>query len=543
MMEKGSIYSLAVRAIENLTFQKVKVVSEQFMHDLPQEVREILLDELKCGPKLTETEPSMAAFLYKYGNIYEARLQRAFTHLSPAFFHHEIEWFDYDDGQAISLMVYHDFLKSRNLHQSVRRITLVYPSESCLKRGALHARLFFPQAELRLVCAPVNLLRAEDLSTDSQTAKLHLLMNIRNVDSVSAAGLSKLIRINMQGYNQFVCLSPFYGNFSETTARLDAFVESLTVGAGALFAENLKAGRLIEGKPWTCALRVFAAGDAKEDEFESLSGQKEMPAQEPLYEVQEVEEPAATCEITSLGGDIPESCEVTQPAEMPETVTPPEDVPESGELPAPEEKTAKADDMTGLAGDTPEQCEVTQPAETPETVTPPEDVPESGEPPAPEENNIVTESEVPKAFEPEEPDSIRQLRLLAEQGNPRAQNNLGFMYEIGQDVSQDDVEAVKWYHRAAEQGHAKAQYNLANHYAQGRGIVQNCEAAARWYLRAAEQGIPNAMNHLGAMCAAGRGVEKNEAESIRWYTKAAERGDEYALRMLQKKFAFSTQLV
>ncbi|MDR2763570.1 MAG: sel1 repeat family protein [Tannerella sp.] len=493
-MEKGTIYSLVIRAIENLTFQKVKAVSEQFMHDLPQEVREILLNELKCGPKLMETEPSMAAFLYTYGNIYEARLQRAFTHLSPAFFRHEIEWFDYDDGQAVGLMVYHDFLKSRNLHQQIRRITLVHPSESCLKRGALHAHLFFPKTELRLVCKSVNLLRPEDLLTDSQGAKLHLLMNIRNVDSVSAVGLSKLIQANVQGYNQFVCLSPFYGDLSETTARLDAFVDWLTGGAGTFFSENLKAGQLLEGKPWTCALRVFATGGVEEDGFEDLSGQEEIPAQEPLHEIQEVEEePAAvTCEITSPSEDIPDNCEITKPTEAPETVTLPEDGSESCEIPAPEEPDV-----------------------------------------------VVTESEALGVFEPEEPDSIRQLRVLAEQGNARAQNNLGFMYEIGQDVSQDDAEAVKWYHKAAEQGHAKAQYNLANHYALGRGIAQNYNAAAQWYLRAAEQGIPSAMNHLGTMYAVGRGVEKNEAESMRWYTKAAERGDEYALRILQKKFVLT----
>jgi hypothetical protein len=338
-------------------------------------------------------------------------------------------------------MVYHDFLKSRNLHQQIRRITLVHPSEACLKRGALHAHLFFPQAGLRLVCKSVNQLRAEDLSTDPQGAKLHLLMNIRNIDSVSAINLSKLIQVHMQGYNQFVCLSPFYGDLSETTARLDAFVDSLTAGAGTFFSENLKAGQLVEGKPWTCAMRIFAAGHVEEDGFENLSRPEEAPARESLHETREAEAPA--------------------------------------------------------------------------------------------------ESEISRAFEPEEPDSVRQLRILAEMGSVKAQNNLGFIYEIGQDVPKDDAEAVKWFCRAAEQGHAKAQYNLANHYALGRGTAQNDEAAARWYLRAAEQGIANAMNHLGAMYAAGRGVEKDEAESIKWYTRAAGQGDGYALRILRKKFLFS----
>ncbi|MDR1454516.1 MAG: hypothetical protein LBJ01_02585 [Tannerella sp.] len=527
MIEKGTNYSLVVRAIEDPTFQKIKAVSEQFMHNLPQEVREILLDELKCGPKLTETEPSMAAFLYTHGNICEARLRRAFTHLSPAFFRREIEWIDYDGGQAISLMVYHDFLKDRSLHQHIRRITLVHPSESCLKRGAFHAHLFFPRAELRLVCKSVNLLRTEDFSADAQGDKLHLLMNIRNVDSVSAVGLSELIRANMQGYNQFVCISPFYGDLSETTARLDAFVESLTAGSGRSVSENLKAGRLHEGKPWTCALRVFAAGDTEEeDRFGNLPvpEQEEIPAREPLHEIREVEDPATPREITDLSGNLSERCE------WPEAVTPPEEMPESCEIPAPEEEKADPENAAGLMEDISERCEL------PEVVTPPEELPESCEMPAPEENNM--EREIPGATQPEEPDSIRQLRTLAKQGNARAQNNLGFMYEIGQDVLQDDAEAVEWYCRAAEQGHARAQYNLANHYALGRGIAQSHEAAARWYLRAAEQGIPNAMNHLGAMYAAGRGVEKNEAEAMKWYVKAAERGDEYALHILRKKFGY-----
>ena len=52
---------------------------------------------------------------------------------------------------------------------------------------------------------------------------------------------------------------------------------------------------------------------------------------------------------------------------------------------------------------------------------------------------------------------------LAEQGNAKAQINLGFMYANGLGVLQDYKEAAKWYRLSAEQGLAEAQYNLDNY--------------------------------------------------------------------------------
>ena len=58
--------------------------------------------------------------------------------------------------------------------------------------------------------------------------------------------------------------------------------------------------------------------------------------------------------------------------------------------------------------------------------------------------------------------ALRELRILAEQGNASAQHNLGFMYDKGQGGTQDGKEAVKWYRLAAEQDDADAQNNLGS---------------------------------------------------------------------------------
>ncbi|HHF0499545.1 TPA: tetratricopeptide repeat protein, partial [Haemophilus influenzae] len=77
---------------------------------------------------------------------------------------------------------------------------------------------------------------------------------------------------------------------------------------------------------------------------------------------------------------------------------------------------------------------------------------------------------------------------LAEQGNAKAQYNLGVMYGNGRGVKQDYFKAVNWYRKAAEQGHADAQLNLGYMYEKGRGVKQDDFEAVKWYRQAAEQG-------------------------------------------------------
>ena len=77
--------------------------------------------------------------------------------------------------------------------------------------------------------------------------------------------------------------------------------------------------------------------------------------------------------------------------------------------------------------------------------------------------------------------AIRLWRPLAENGDVRAQFNLGTMYDLGQGVARDFSEAVKWFRRAAEQGHGDAQYNLAAMYYLGYGVARDYVKAHKWF--------------------------------------------------------------
>ncbi len=88
--------------------------------------------------------------------------------------------------------------------------------------------------------------------------------------------------------------------------------------------------------------------------------------------------------------------------------------------------------------------------------------------------------------------ALTKFRPLAQQGDARAQYNLGFMYSKGRGVPQDDKEAVRWYRLAAEQGRAEAQYNLGGMYATGRGVPQDYVQAHMWVTLAAVRGLETA---------------------------------------------------
>lgn len=98
-----------------------------------------------------------------------------------------------------------------------------------------------------------------------------------------------------------------------------------------------------------------------------------------------------------------------------------------------------------------------------------------------------------------EPEAVRWIRFVAEQGDADALFNLAIMYYNGQGVPQDYVEAVKWFSKAAEQGVPEAQYNLGLMYFNGQGVPQDYVEAHFWSNLAAAQGYKEAIRNRDIM--------------------------------------------
>ena len=124
-------------------------------------------------------------------------------------------------------------------------------------------------------------------------------------------------------------------------------------------------------------------------------------------------------------------------------------------------------------------------------------------------------------------DAVNEWTPIANDGDPRAQYNLGWMNANGKGIPQDFQVAIAWYTQAAEQGYIHAQYNLANLYLRGQGVTQNDKLAFSWFIKAAEQGDAPAQYNLGRMYLLGKGDEKNILEARFWIKQALENNDEY----------------
>ena len=127
--------------------------------------------------------------------------------------------------------------------------------------------------------------------------------------------------------------------------------------------------------------------------------------------------------------------------------------------------------------------------------------------------------------------ALREWRPLAEQGDARAQYDLGVLYRKGRGVPQDDVQARQWYEKASAQGQAKAQYNLGTLYLNGSGVPKDYQQALRWFRMAADQGEALAQTKIGIMYDDGQGVPHDFVQAHKWYNLAATNGDKPAAEL------------
>lgn len=81
-------------------------------------------------------------------------------------------------------------------------------------------------------------------------------------------------------------------------------------------------------------------------------------------------------------------------------------------------------------------------------------------------------------------------RPLADKGDVRAQNHIGWLYANGHGLKVDVPKAISWWEKAAASGHAESQFALGMTYLTGDGdtIKKNVSEAIHWLVKAANNG-------------------------------------------------------
>ena len=272
IIEQNTNYAYKLKYMDNPTFDKVRDLSTKFYRELPQALQDELFEALNRGIDILDSEPQMTAYLFAFDKMHQAKLNYAFGKLPEEFFEQpEINIIDYGCGQALGTMCYIDFLNKNNYWQKVNSITLIDPSEICLKRAALHVSVFFPEARIITINKRFNDLNERDIACNEWLdglymrreieeneliPKLHIFSNVLDINSFNMSQLANLIKGRMVGYNQFVCVGPFFHS-DEKDNRMSCFS---SLFCNDCFFETLDKGGLDAKKEWTCSTSIFSFG-------------------------------------------------------------------------------------------------------------------------------------------------------------------------------------------------------------------------------------------------------------------------------------------
>ena len=130
--------------------------------------------------------------------------------------------------------------------------------------------------------------------------------------------------------------------------------------------------------------------------------------------------------------------------------------------------------------------------------------------------------------------AVNLLEPLAEDGDPRAQLDLGKVLQS----AADNQQAAEWFSLAADQGSAEARIRLADLYRTGRGVVRDAKQAVALYKTAADDGLAEAEYKFGICHETGYGVNQDYAVAADWYSRAASQGQAAAQYRLADLYFF-----
>ena len=74
MIEQNTNYAYKLKYMDNPTFDKVRDLSTKFYRELPQALQDELFEALNRGIDILDSEPQMAAYLFAFGKMHQAKL-------------------------------------------------------------------------------------------------------------------------------------------------------------------------------------------------------------------------------------------------------------------------------------------------------------------------------------------------------------------------------------------------------------------------------------------------------------------------------------
>ena len=260
IIEQATNYAFTLQK-KKVSFATIRETSSVFYRMLPDEIQTQLFEDISRGVCPLDSEPCLNTYMFALGKMHNAKLRRAYDHLSAEFRQNNlVDIVDYGCGQGMGCICYADFLRENGLRQRVRRVILIEPSRLALARAALHVSLLFPDAELKTVCKGFDDLTVNDLPSDPEVATLHILSNVLDLGDrfFRLNDFSDLVAQSLKGRNEFVCVEPLFNGYNKDDKPYDFFER---VNIKIYFDVQYGKNEFVPGEQWTCVILLGTASD------------------------------------------------------------------------------------------------------------------------------------------------------------------------------------------------------------------------------------------------------------------------------------------
>ncbi len=215
-------YAIRIESLPNPTFQQIRRISNESLSHFSKSERDTFWQNLNQGVDLLDSHELMCQYIFSYGNMHEAKIQKAlFSIRNPKeVFNTDIAIVDWGCGQGLATVCFFDFLKNKGIPNNTQNVILIEPSEQALERAKIHTNVYIKdETKIQLVNKYLDDVEKTDIETN-QSITVHLFSNILDVPQIDLKKLAQLVGENVSGEHYFFCVSPLIEGRSH---RLDAF--------------------------------------------------------------------------------------------------------------------------------------------------------------------------------------------------------------------------------------------------------------------------------------------------------------------------------
>jgi 2-polyprenyl-3-methyl-5-hydroxy-6-metoxy-1,4-benzoquinol methylase len=131
-------YRQQIRDLSFPSFQKIRGIANKSIADLEERQHHELWEKLNHGKDLLGNHELLCQYLWSFGNMHEAKIQRALSSVPKDIFNNDFTIIDWGCGQGLATMCLFDFITQNKIANKVQKVILIEPSTKALERAKLH---------------------------------------------------------------------------------------------------------------------------------------------------------------------------------------------------------------------------------------------------------------------------------------------------------------------------------------------------------------------------------------------------------------------